>query len=179
MEEEGSCFVILEGRRFEGWFARFVLYRKDWKGRRNRGIVILWRLLSRRLNQTVSIPFVVTKKKEEREKERGKNTLALLSRQPCARMHLVGTRCSSGGRMRNVSFIRSDSVLTGRDISRRQDDLAKGRGVEENETNGARIHHRRTYPDQSARARSFITDKFGQDCSRYEACGPNILLIKI
>lgn len=21
MEEEGSCFVILEGRRFEGWFA--------------------------------------------------------------------------------------------------------------------------------------------------------------
>lgn len=176
MEEEGSCFVILEGRRFEGWFARFVLYRKDWKGRRNRGIVILWRLLSRRLNQTVSIPFVVTKKKK---KERGKNTLALLSRQPCARMHLVGTRCSSGGRMRNVSFIRSDSVLTGRDISRRRDDLAKGRGVEENETNGARIHHRRTYPDQSARARSFITDKFGQDCSRYEACGPNILLIKI
>lgn len=82
MEEEGSCFVILEGRRFEGWFARFVLYRKDWKGRRNRGIVILWRLLSRRLNQTVSIPFVVTKKKKEREKERGKNTLALLSRQP-------------------------------------------------------------------------------------------------
>lgn len=156
----------------------FVLYRKDWKGRRNRGIVILWRLLSRHLNQTVSIPFVVTKKKE-REKERGKNTLALLSRQPCARMHLVGTRCSSGGRMRNVSFIRSDSVLTGRDISRRRDDLAKGRGVEENETNGARIHHRRTYPDQSARARSFITDKFGQDCSRYEACGPNILLIKI
>lgn len=154
----------------------FVLYRKDWKGRRNRGIVILWRLLSRRLNQTVSIPFVVTKKKK---KERGKNTLALLSRQPCARMHLVGTRCSSGGRMRNVSFIRSDSVLTGRDISRRRDDLAKGRGVEENETNGARIHHRRTYPDQSARARSFITDKFGQDCSRYEACGPNILLIKI
>lgn len=179
MEEEGSCFVILEGRRFEGWFARFVLYRKDWKGRRNRGIVILWRLLYRRLNQTVSIPFVVTKKKKEREKERGKNTLALLSRQPCARMHLVGTRCSSGGRMRNVSFIRSDSVLTGRDISRRRDDLAKGRGVEENETNGARIHHRRTYPDQSARARSFITDKFGQDCSRYEACGPNILLIKI
>lgn len=176
MEEEGSCFVILEGRRFEGWFARFVLYRKDWKGRRNRGIVILWRLLSRRLNQTVSIPFVVTKKKK---KERGKNTLALLSRQPCARMHLVGTRCSSGGRMRNVSFIRSDSVLTGRDISRRRDELAKGRGVEENETNGARIHHRRTYPDQSARARSFITDKFGQDCSRYEACGPNILLIKI
>lgn len=176
MEEEGSCFVILEGRRFEGWFARFVLYRKDWKGRRNRGIVILWRLLSRRLNQTVSIPFVVTKKKK---KERGKNTLALLSRQPCARMHLVGTRCSSGGRMRNVSFIRSDSVLTERDISRRRDDLAKGRGVEENETNGARIHHRRTYPDQSARARSFITDKFGQDCSRYEACGPNILLIKI
>lgn len=176
MEEEGSCFAILEGRRFEGWFARFVLYRKDWKGRRNRGIVILWRLLSRRLNQTVSIPFVVTKKKK---KERGKNTLALLSRQPCARMHLVGTRCSSGGRMRNVSFIRSDSVLTGRDISRRRDDLAKGRGVEENETNGARIHHRRTYPDQSARARSFITDKFGQDCSRYEACGPNILLIKI
>lgn len=176
MEEEGSCFVILEGRRFEGLFARFVLYRKDWKGRRNRGIVILWRLLSRRLNQTVSIPFVVTKKKK---KERGKNTLALLSRQPCARMHLVGTRCSSGGRMRNVSFIRSDSVLTGRDISRRRDDLAKGRGVEENETNGARIHHRRTYPDQSARARSFITDKFGQDCSRYEACGPNILLIKI
>lgn len=154
----------------------FVLYRKDWKGRRNRGIVILWRLLSRRLNQTVSIPFVVTKKKK---KGRGKNTLALLSRQPCARMHLVGTRCSSGGRMRNVSFIRSDSVLTGRDISRRRDDLAKGRGVEENETNGARIHHRRTYPDQSARARSFITDKFGQDCSRYEACGPNILLIKI
>lgn len=176
MEEEGSCFVILEGRRFEGLFARFVLYRKDWKRRRNRGIVILWRLLSRRLNQTVSIPFVVTKKKK---KERGKNTLALLSRQPCARMHLVGTRCSSGGRMRNVSFIRSDSVLTGRDISRRRDDLAKGRGVEENETNGARIHHRRTYPDQSARARSFITDKFGQDCSRYEACGPNILLIKI
>lgn len=101
------------------------------------------------------------------------------SLRPCVRMHLVGTRCSSGGRMRNVSFIRSDSVLTGRDISRRRDDLAKGRGVEENETNGARIHHRRTYPDQSARARSFITDKFGQDCSRYEACGPNILLIKI
>lgn len=70
MEEEGSCFVILEGRRFEGWFARFVLYRKDWKGRRNRGIVILWRLLSRRLNQTVSIPFVVTKKKKKRKGER-------------------------------------------------------------------------------------------------------------
>lgn len=122
-------------------------------------------------------PFRCYKKKKK--KERGKNILALLSRQPCARMHLVGTRCSSGGRMRNVSFIRSDSVLTGRDISRRRDDLAKGRGVEENETNGARIHHRRTYPDQSARARSFITDKFGQDCSRYEACGPNILLIKI
>lgn len=69
MEEEGSCFVILEGRRFEGWFARFVLYRKDLKGRRNRGIVILWRLLSRRLNQTVSIPFVVTKKKERERKK--------------------------------------------------------------------------------------------------------------
>lgn len=72
MEEEGSCFVILEGRRFEGLFARFVLYRKDWKGRRNRGIVILWRLLSRRLNQTVSIPFVVTKKKRKGERERKK-----------------------------------------------------------------------------------------------------------
>lgn len=178
MEEEGSCFVILEGRRFEGWFARFVLYRKDWKGRRNRGIVILWSTISTSESNGVD-PFRCYKKKKEREKERGKNTLALLSRQPCARMHLVGTRCSSGGRMRNVSFIRSDSVLTGRDISRRRDDLAKGRGVEENETNGARIHHRRTYPDQSARARSFITDKFGQDCSRYEACGPNILLIKI
>lgn len=181
MEEEGSCFVILEGRRFEGWFARFVLYRKDWKGRRNRGIVILWRLLSRRLNQTVSIPFVVTKKKKKGRKREEKipSLFCRGSLRPCVRMHLVGTRCSSGGRMRNVSFIRSDSVLTGRDISRRRDDLAKGRGVEENETNGARIHHRRTYPDQSARARSFITDKFGQDCSRYEACGPNILLIKI
>lgn len=72
MEEEGSCFVILEGRRFEGWFARFVLYRKDWKGRRNRGIVILWRLLSRRPNQTVSIPFVVTKKKKKGRKREEK-----------------------------------------------------------------------------------------------------------
>lgn len=149
----------------------------------NRGIVILYYLnWSSHLWNSRSFRIVVQKKK----REKGKNTSVLciflrylsppLAPLVLARSSHVGTRWINrrGNVPTNVPFIRSDSVLSGRDISRRRDDFVKrGGGRGENGSTSGLIR-----TNLLARVR-LLLDKFGRDCSRCKACGPNILLIKI
>lgn len=165
----GPFFVVIrEGRRFE--------------------LAILSRLLARSISRSrhpnqrrvgvdpLSLRGLQKKRREKRGRERKQGFFVSFSPSffsPSLHAHLVGTRCcfvgfnDRSGREgeRNVGpFIRSDSVLTGRDISRRRD-------FEEGKENGAQ--------DQSTLR--LLRSAPGQVGSKIvlEACGPNILLIKI